>query len=233
MSETICKIIHHKIETPIEMDPHVPKVLAIESPKEFYALVEELGAQFEGEDGNFVLLDGENRLSFEKNGEFVRDIFSLNFEDKKLTSSLYKNLEKISADGELQVLQNKLDTELALYYSSLFDRLSLSLTFDEMCVSDILKLGKVRLQEYYSGILEKIICYINAMIELKKSRFFVFVHLKSVLTDDELKQLYRHCALEKVGLLLMESGIKRGVLREERTLIITEDLCEIVDKSPD
>ena len=185
------------------MDPHVPKVLAIESPKEFYALVEELGAQFEGEDGNFVLLDGENRLSFEKNGEFVRDIFSLNFEDKKLTSSLYKNLEKISADGELQVLQNKLDTELALYYSSLFD------------------------------ILEKIICYINAMIELKKSRFFVFVHLKSVLTDDELKQLYRHCALEKVGLLLMESGIKRGVLREERTIIITEDLCEIVDKSPD
>ncbi len=205
--------------------------MIIEQPSEFYALLCELGEQFEGKDGEFILLDGENRLSFDKSGDFVRDIFSLGFEDKKVVSTLYKTLERISSDGELQVLQNRLNTELAMYYGELFDKLSLTLTFDEPSAPDLLKLGKVRLSECYDGVLEKIICYINAMVELKRSRFFVFVHLKSVLSDDELKLLYRHCALEKIGLLLIESTVGRGVLEEEFSIIITEDLCEIVDKS--
>ena len=56
------------------------------------------------------------------------------------------------------------------------------------------------------------------------------VNIKSVLSDDELKQLYYHCSLIKIGLFLIESQKIRNLLPCERATIITEDLCEIVEK---
>lgn len=59
--------------------------------------------------------------------------------------------------------------------------------------------------------------------------FFVFVNLKSVLSDEKLLQVYAHCRREQVGLLLIESGKQRPLLPNERAVIITEDLCEILE----
>ena len=57
----------------------------------------------------------------------------------------------------------------------------------------------------------------------------VFINLKSILSDEELEKLYYHCKLVKVGLLLLESSKIRRVLPNERAIIITDDLCEIVE----
>lgn len=224
------ELVHYKLETPITISPDKPCVLVMEDSKEFFATVSELKRQFEGGEGEFLLMCGGRRLSFEKVGEFVSDIFSLEFEDKKMSSALYKYLEQVASDGELKLLQNGAVTALAEYYRELFDRTSLSLTFDDFDTAEMLKVGKVRLLQEYDGILEKTVCYLDSLTELKGSRFFVFVHLKSVLSDEELKKLYRHCALEKVGLLLIESNVGRGILKEENFRIITSDLCEIVDR---
>ena len=70
---------------------------------------------------------------------------------------------------------------------------------------------------------------INALIELKQCEFFVFVNLKSVLSDEKLGQIYAHCRAEQVGLLLMEDGKRRPLLPCEKAVIITEDLCEILE----
>ncbi|MBQ3502162.1 MAG: hypothetical protein IJA72_00660, partial [Clostridia bacterium] len=60
--------------------------------------------------------------------------------------------------------------------------------------------------------------------------FFVFVNLKSVLNDEKLLKIYVHCRLEQVGLVLIESCKKeRPLLPCEKAIIITEDLCEILE----
>ena len=76
---------------------------------------------------------------------------------------------------------------------------------------------------------EKIVAYIDIFAELKRVDVFVFVGLKSVLPDDELALLYRHCELKKIALLLIESHRVRPPLAPERSIIITDDLCEIVE----
>ena len=53
--------------------------------------------------------------------------------------------------------------------------------------------------------------------------------IKDILSDQDLVALYKHCALQKVGLILLESSKKRKLLPEERAIIITDDLCEIVE----
>lgn len=227
----IATIVHHKIETPLIISSDSPQLLIIENPHEFYSLVRELKSRFEGNDGDFILLQNETRCAFDKLGDMSHNIFDLDFGDKKLTALLNKNLEKISCDGELKLMQSNLNTMISEYYYELFERLSLPITFDDAEVGDILKAGKVRLKNEYDGLLEMVVGYINAMVQLKNCKFFVFVNLKSVLPDDELIQLYKHCSNEKVGLLLIESNICRAILDIERAVIITEDLCEIVDKN--
>lgn len=225
----IATLVHHKIETPIRITTDHPVLLVVESPREFFTLVRELRTQFSGGEGDFVLLKGEDRISFEKVAEFVDNIFAMDFGDKKALNLLYKNLEKAATDIEIQKLQYELSTFVAQYYRALFDYYGMELTFDELSVNDILKAGKVRFCEDYSELLEKIVCYINAMVHLKGCKFFVFLHLKSVLEDEELIQLYKHCEAEKVGLVLIESSFTRGKVEGENPIIITDDLCEIVD----
>ena len=227
----IAKLVHHRIETPIFLSTDFPAVLVVENPHEFYDFVRELKDQFEGEDGNFLLLREEERLEFPRFGEMICDPFSIDFGTKLFQSVLYKSLEKISREDEFHLLFQQLNTSFAEYFSALFDRLPIALTFDEADISGVLKAGNVRIQKSYDGFLDMILCYINAMTALKNVRFFVFVHLKSVLSAEELRLLYRHCALEKVGLLLIENGVAKEVIEEERVLIITEDLCEILDKN--
>lgn len=226
----IATLVHHKLETPIELSVNEPKLLIIESPSEFFSMVNELYSQFCGKDGNFILLSNGDRISLEKNGDMVTDIFTMDLSDKKVNSLLYKALEKEAVCAELSVSKNKLNSHFEEYLSDLFERLPLSLTFEEVQTSDILKMGKVRIQESHESFLEKLICYINCRVYLNNSKFFVFVNLKSVLSDSEIRQLYKHCELGKVGLLLIESYIIRPVLKEEQAVIITADLCEIVDK---
>ena len=53
--------------------------------------------------------------------------------------------------------------------------------------------------------------------------------MKSVLSDEKIEQIYAHCRAEQVGLLLIEDGKRRKLLPCEIAVIITEDLCEILE----
>ena len=102
--------------------------------------------------------------------------------------------------------------------------------YNELQPVDFLKLASVKFAKTYESLEEKIICYINALIELKNCDFFVFVNLKSVLSDEKLLKIYEHCRLEQVGVFLIESEKKeRPLLSCEKAIIITEDLCEILE----
>ena len=78
----------------------------------------------------------------------------------------------------------------------------------------------MKFEKNYDSLEEKIICYINVLIELKKCDFFVFVNLKSVLSDEKLLQVYAHCRREQVGLLLIESWKQRPLLPNERAVLL-------------
>ena len=49
------------------------------------------------------------------------------------------------------------------------------------------------------------------------------------MDDEKLQQVYAHCQSEQVGLLLIENGKHRALLPNEKAVIITEDLCEILE----
>ena len=222
------QIAHVHLETQLTIMDEYVSLLIVESPNEFYNMVSDLDGQFDGKDGAFVCsIDGQI-VPIAKYGAMVSDLFHFDLNDKKLLTLLYKRLEGV-AFGDKLVQFNVLTAKIVEFLEEVAFTTPFSLEYDEPQPSDYLKASGLKFAKVYDTLEEKLVCYINALIELKGSEFFVFVNLKSVLSDEKLEQIYAHCRAEAVGLLLIEDGKRRQMLPCEKAVIITEDLCEILE----
>lgn len=220
-------VAHVHLETKLVISDQFVQLLIVENPAEFYKMVSDLDGQFEGKEGDFAFSCAEQLISPFKYGAMVSDLFHFDLNDKKIVNLLYKRLESV-AFGEKLSAFNELTAKSVFFLEELAEEVSFALDYDEMQPIDFLKAAGLKFEKNYESLEEKIICYINALIELKKCEFFVFVNLKSVLNDEKLLQVYKHCRLEQVGLLLIENASRRPVLPCEKAVIITDDLCEIL-----
>lgn len=223
------RISSASIESKIELNDARPFVLCIENSHEYYKTVREFIAAFHGEPSEYTFWDGNEKINAEKAGELLVDIFSFELTDKKIVALLYKQLQQNFNEGDMLFKFQKVKAESEKFLLELCSTVDFALEYNEVELESLLKVFNVRPERNYQTLLEKIICYLNIFAELKKVHCFVFVGLKTVLGDDDLHQLYRHCRLHKLSLLLIECGKIRPILSEERAVIITEDLCEIVE----
>lgn len=221
-------LTHVHLETPLILSGDYVQLLIVEDPKEFYDMVSDLDGQFDGQEGTFAFSRDGQTIAASKYGAMISDLFHFDLNDKKILGLLHKRLENV-AFGEKIALFNEFSCQTINFLEELAFCVPFALDYDEPQPIDYLKAAGVKFEKNYESLEEKIICYINALIELKKCEFFVFVNLKSVLNDEKLLQLYAHCRAEQVGLLLLEDGKRRSVLECEKAVIITEDLCEILE----
>ena len=222
------QIAHVHLETQLTISDEYVQLLIVENPTEFYNMVSDLDGQFEGYEGAFVFSSGGQIVSAVKYGAIIADLFHFDLNDKKLLTLLYKRLEGV-AFGEKIALFNELTAKAVTFLEDVSFFVPFALEYDEPQPSDYLKASGLKFAKTYDSLEEKIVCYINALIELKQCEFFVFVNLKSVVSDEKLEQIYAHCRAEQVGLLLIEDGKRRKLLSCEKAVIITEDLCEILE----
>lgn len=222
------QLAHVHLENPLIISENYVQLLIIENPTEFYKMVSGLDGQFDGQEGQFVFSTEGQIVPAGKYGAMISDVFHFDLNDKKLLTLLYKRLEG-GAFGEKIMQFNALTAKAVEFFEELAFTTPFSLEYDEPQPSDYLKAAGLKFAKAYDSLEEKIVCYINVLIELKQCEFFVFVNLKSVLSDEKLEQIYAHCRAEQVGLLLIEDGKRRPLLSCEKAVIITEDLCEILE----
>lgn len=223
------KFVHTDIETPIELSEEYTFVLILENASDFYFKVTDFKAVFDGAE-NGLSFWTENKLAKpDKYGDLLTDLFSFEMNNKRMLNLLYKKAEESYQSGAGIVKLNEITTDIMSFFKDTFFDFPFLLDYDEVSFSDLLKACSVRFTDSYDTLLERILCYINILVELKNLKFMVFVNLKSVLRDEELICLYRHCRNEKIALLLLESGKIRPLLPEEKAVIITQDLCEILE----
>lgn len=221
-------IAHAHLETRLVLSDEFVQVLIVENANEFFNMVCDMESCIEGREGDFAFTIGEELISPDKYGSIICDPFHFELNDKKILNLLYKRLEG-TAYGDMSVTYNELVCKNVNFFEELSFSVPFKLAYDIPKPLDYMKASGLKFEKTYDSLEEKIICYINALIELKNCEFFVFVNLKSVLDDEKLLNFYKHCSNEKVGLLLIECSEIRPLLKQEKAVIITEDLCEILE----
>lgn len=223
------KISCAQIETPIILTPDNPFLLCIENPNEFYRVVTELVSAFNGEKSEFTFWENDKQINADSVGEILTELFTFDLTDKKTVSLLHKKLQQNFSQSALLFEFEKVKAEAEKFLVAVCEEENFSLEYGEIQFDTLLKACAVKPEKTYDTLLEKIVCFINIYIELKGCYVFAFVGLKSVLDDEELKLLYKHCQLHKVSLLLIENSAHRALTDNERAIIITQDLCEIIE----
>lgn len=221
------KLVNVKYNIEIILEENKVDVLVVESPQIMTEIVSGIQLQCNGEEGDFVLSNGDKILKMDKCMSVVINPFSINLNEKKIVSKLYSELkvigneyfvEKEEVNSKVVQLLDRIVSD-TMYNNVVFD---LNLDWD-----GLFKLYTVKIENSAESLLENIIEYTKILSRLCEIKIVCLVNIKSYLDEEEIKQLYEMAFYNKIQLLIIESNEKTRI-DNENIYIIDKDKCLIV-----
>lgn len=217
---------HFDFSNPLELYKNAA-VLVCENPQRFLRYCNDFISQQNGEDGEFIIKDGQTTLSFKKSGRVLFDFLNLSLSDKKFVAGLYSQLELIK-ENDMQKQYLDLVSRIVSFVEELAIEAPIQIDYTaDFDFGDLLKAIKVCPIEEKSSIEEKIIDYLDLSAKFLNTKFFVLVNVRTYLTDDGFLNILSHVGYSSYSVLFLERT-QFSRVSDEKVLIIDEDLCEIV-----
>lgn len=225
------KLCYKNLEKEMILDGVTPYVLIIENPHEFYEIVNLLNSQtsYNCDDG-FILSNPDTlkELSLNKHADIIIDFFNVEFNNKKIQNAINKRAVEIVNNTDLKMDYVNSLQSITAFLNKIISELDIQTSSEvSLYPIDFIKMGNLKVLEWYKNPLEMIINYINILTKLNDIDILFLVNAKQILTKDELLQLYKHCSYIKLNLILIESINQREKIDKEQVVIIDNDLCEI------
>ena len=201
-------------------------VLSVEEPQTFSKMLIELQKARDGGNGDWMLANNEAEHKIAKNLDILWNSLFVDLNEKKLLTSLYKELEGYLTDYLFAEYSDM--NSLAV---SLLDKMTMivpyPLTFDvEGSVTNLLKLYQVQFEDEADSPMERLINYMKLSHQIKGGNGFIALNLKQFYSDSDLHDLYEFVEYEKLSLVVLE-GYHSRALPKERSWIVDKDLCII------
>lgn len=221
------KLVHPDLGFQMQFDHTKACEWVIESPGLFAKYVQELQQQVEGEEGNFVLSEGDKEYPLSKYGEVIVNPLAIDLNDKKILNKLYHELAEQAVEEEMYLLTQKVMGDLQSYFFQLEQECPYILESDmEIDMLSLFKALGVRLEDYSENFFEKIVQYMKILAELMGRRVCIFVNIRSYLDEHQMEQLVETAVYNELALLFIEKT-QEGFSNQISRYIIDKDNCEI------
>lgn len=213
---------HPLLDAPVMLREGKPFVLVIENPLALRNTVH----FFKENDPQLVLSKDFNPIDLAKTAEFTDNIFDVDFASKKIAAKL---------NAEVETLFAQYPNETANIFSTLnalgdFLASTLDVPAKFSFVQDadkIIKLLNFTIDTADMSLPEQLLIYMDICRKFLQKELFVFLNLKSYLTEEELLLFYQNIAYENFRVLLLESHSGTHYPTWEESCIIDRDLCII------
>jgi len=222
------KLSHPNFVRPLVFVEGEINVLIVENQREFYNYIMEMKNQIEEGSGKFVISVDNEILDLKKKVDLTIDILSMNLNQKRIITKLYSILKNLSINEDCYLQTKIITSEVEKYIDEIVDLIDFPITYNkESILESIFKSLDIRFAYNHEFLLERVIDYIRIVREFFTVELFVFVNLKSFLVENDVKELYRFAAYEKIKIILFESTCRDVIKEYENVRIIDFDLCEI------
>ena len=202
-------------------------VLIIENVSQRLSLVKQLYGQLMGQDGNWILSEGECSFDLNRKCELILEPFSIELNHKKMKTKLYQELKEI-AEENCYELELKLHSDICNYLESVIEKLPYPMTYDRNWDSvNLMKMYDVALLEECENQYEKLIDYIKLMNQICGTEIFLLLDMKRFFTKEQLLELYKTAFYYKIQLVLIEFQEDKSKNPEEDVYLLDKDLCVI------
>ena len=190
----------------------------IESPELFAGYLQELYGQCARCEGKFVLSQGIKELDISKYVEIITDPFAVELNGRKIINKLYAELNELSKDEMMYTKTLQLTQHIQEYLLDLESNTNHILQFNNEM--------DVKTEDSTEKFFERLVCYIKNAIEVLSVKVFVFINLRSYLTDNQMQELIQEITYQEVHALFIENQ-ERTCLKGGIRYIIDKDGCEI------
>lgn len=210
----------------LKLEENRVNLLVIENRTLLVDIVEMLWMQSEGNAGDFVIAEEEKNYPFHQIARVILEPFSLDLNEKKMQTQLFQEIKEEMNDSFF-VEWMQLQQRMIQYLDEVLLKIPYPVTYVETIdINAFLKMVKVSLEKDGDGFLEKIVQYIRILSALCGIKVIFFLHLKMFLSKEELQELYKEAAYNKIQLVLIESMIYDRIENED-ICIIDPDMCII------
>lgn len=221
------KLVHPDYEFIFDLKEGTHYQLIIESPTVLRQYISELLKQGDGEDGNFVLSDENEELEISKNIDIITDVLRLDPIDKKVTTKITSMIKSFMAGETMYDKTSKLLTEIESYALHLIEEFPYSITYDNLDVTNLVKLINFHPTVSFESLIEKIAERMKLLREICNISIFVLFNAFSIFTENEITSLIEEANLEKNNLLFIDDNQNQYFHERLIKIIIDKDSCEI------
>ena len=201
------------------------QTLVVENVELLRTIILQLKFQINNKIGDFILSDNDAILDISKNILLITDVFEISGLSKQLKNKLQQYVESSYDNDDLYQDVYK---KLIEFGNDLTNSSPYPLCFNqEISKFDIIKLLNIQFEHNYSSLLEEVIDYIDIFSQIIKTKLFVFVSLRSFLTDEEFNNFMKIMDYKGIRVLLIERYLLLDTGTNNNVHIIDKDLCVI------
>lgn len=227
------KLVFSGLENPLLVEPGSIAVLEIENRTLFARVCQSLASSAsEGAVEPYTLWDHEGKqLASKSMFKIVSDPFSLPWTDRDFVSGLYQKMQSMLLDHEAIKSESEL---LNLKLMNNITTLGLMMTSDyafkvEWDLQRYLKAFDFGL-DYCSddSLLDNLIKFLTLSSDISFKKTFIFMNLKTFLSEKDIATLYEQVIFSNNSLLLLENLHDKQQYVGERKLHVDQSFLEII-----
>lgn len=200
--------------------------LIIENPSFLREVIKDLTVS--EEEKEISLSSDGKTLNLDKDVDVIFNPLKLDFNSKRAMTTLLKLLLKTSVSEDFYLTTNKLKTKIIKYFGEIIDAgdFEFEVTANEFTMDSVAKAVSIHIVGDEDDFVELLTDYVSMMTELANIKLFVFINLRLLLSDEELKRFCHNLDNHQINVLLLEGSTKKK-LGEIPRLVVDKDLCEI------
>lgn len=224
------KLVFDGLECSLPFKPGYSTVLQVENQALFFRV----GRALKSQEGRYAIepylfWDNDSEIAPKDATLFIADIFDLPWDDCALLGEIIKHIEKDLIDDEdARIALEETEQLLSSKLMALSGGLSADYSFGlEWSVSRSLKMlgfGIDSLPD--SKLIDNLISFLSLALDARCNKIFVFVNLKTFLTEKELKMFYEHVFYTKKSVLLLENKQDNSTYQYEIKHTVDQEFLE-------
>ena len=200
--------------------------LVVESPIFLRQLLRDLTV--EDSSRQISVTEKGKSLHFEKDIDVILNPVKLDFNNRRAMTTLLKLLVKTSLSEDFYLSTNKLKSKIIKYLDGVIsaEDFEFEVSTNDFMIDSLAKAANLHIVGDEDDFVELVTDYMAMMADLTGIKLFVFINLRSLITEDELGRLRHNLNNHQIDVLLVES-LDRGVIDGVSRIVVDEDVCEI------
>ena len=220
------KLVHPDIQQIIQLQDGTVSSLVIENPSLMFRFLSDVQHQLNGEEGDAVLSIDEVPVSMKRWVDLLIDFVGFDGNEKTLITKIIQAIKR-TAQSEQHLLETHcMLANLESYLNVLAYEQDLELKYEKLSLVNLLKAVGIQVVMDYNNLAERLLSYMNLITRFDNEKLFLFVNLRSFVSDDEMELFLETIVTHGWKVLLLDNHATT-LLPQEKRILIDRDLCEI------